>query len=134
MTLVATAPVASTITTVVTSAQPGHVRPNQPLAQPARQPIREAEDPDDGDHAHDERHSDDETSDETPPKPRRTSKRRTCHALFALACGGAAAWLGGFRLRMIAMAAAMNTVEYVPVTTPTSIVNANPRSTSPPKR
>ena len=38
------------------------------------------------------------------------------------------------RLSMIAIAAAMKTVEYVPLTMPTSIVKANPRSTSPPNR
>ena len=32
------------------------------------------------------------------------------------------------------MAAAMKTVEYVPLMTPTSMANANPRSTSPPNR
>ena len=36
--------------------------------------------------------------------------------------------------QMIAMAEAMNTLEYVPVTMPTIIVNANPCSTSPPKK
>ena len=39
-----------------------------------------------------------------------------------------------FRLRMMAIAAAMNTVEYVPLMIPTIIVNANPFSTSPPNR
>ena len=37
-------------------------------------------------------------------------------------------------LRMIAIVAAMNTVEYVPLMMPTIIANANPRSTSPPNR
>jgi hypothetical protein len=35
---------------------------------------------------------------------------------------------------MIAIADAMNTVEYVPLTIPISIVNANPSSASPPNR
>ena len=35
--------------------------------------------------------------------------------------------------RRVAVAEAMKTVEYVPDTMPTSIVNANPRSASPPK-
>src|SRR5688572_10781817 len=36
-------------------------------------------------------------------------------------------------LRRMAIAEAMKTVEYVPLTMPTSIVNAKPRSASPPK-
>src|SRR5688572_3888389 len=39
----------------------------------------------------------------------------------------------GDRLRRMAADEAMNTVEYVPAQMPTSIVNANPRSVSPPK-
>ena len=35
---------------------------------------------------------------------------------------------------MMAIAAAMKMVEYVPLMIPTSIVNANPSSTSPPKK
>ena len=42
--------------------------------------------------------------------------------------------LRGTPVSRVAIAEAMNTVEYVPLTMPTSIVNAKPRRASPPNR
>src|SRR5216684_8731783 len=65
-------------------------------------------------------------------------------ALRAGCCGGAApaiidgacaaARVGAEPRQKLTVAAAMNTLEYVPVTMPTIIVNAKPCSTSPPKK
>src|SRR5439155_7978382 len=46
----------------------------------------------------------------------------------------AAARAGAEPRQRLTIAAAMNTLEYVPVMMPTTIVNANPCSTSPPKK
>src|SRR3984893_15014670 len=46
----------------------------------------------------------------------------------------AAARAGPAPRQKLTIAAAMNTLEYVPVMMPTTIVNANPCSTSPPKK
>src|SRR5574339_803319 len=64
---------------------------------------------------------------------------RARRGLRPLSCAGAdggsavAAVRRRLWLRMIAIAEAMNTVEYVPLIIPTIIVNAKPRSASPPK-
>ena len=59
-----------------------------------------------------------------------------CGAAGALADAGAcaAARVGPLPRQKLTMAAAMNTLEYVPVMMPTIIVNAKPCSTSPPKK
>src|SRR5215467_12745019 len=55
-----------------------------------------------------------------------------CTAVMLGAC--AAARVGAVPRQKLTVAAAMKTLEYVPVMIPTTIVNANPWSTSPPKK
>src|SRR5438132_9998911 len=57
-----------------------------------------------------------------------------CGAADVVAGACAAARVGDFPRQKLTIAAAMKTLEYVPVMIPTTIVNANPCSTSPPKK